>query len=115
MARIKGMTVRLINKVETGERDAFNHPVCREEAVDVQNVLIGEPTSEEILNTLNLTGKKAHYVLAIPKGDTHDWEDAEVEFFGRGWETIGIPMQGMTENIPLDWDKKVQVTRYEQD
>jgi len=107
------MTVKLIKQVEVS-RDPFDQPVYEEQAEYVDNVLVGEPTSEEIVNTLNLFGKKAHYVLAIPKGDSHDWEDTVVEFFGRRWKTVGILMQGMTENIPLDWDKKVQVTRYEQ-
>ena len=61
---------------------------------------------------MNLTGKKAVYTLAIPKGDTHDWEDKEVKFFGKRWRTFGIPLEGIEQLIPLDWNKKVMVERY---
>jgi len=51
--------------------------------------------------------------LAIPKGDTNDWENQEVRFFGERWRVIGMPLQGIDELIPLDWNKKVMVERYE--
>ena len=60
----------------------------------------------------NLFGKKAVYTLAIPKGDTHKWEDSVVEFFGHKWKTFGFPIEGIESNIPLDWNKKVMVERY---
>jgi hypothetical protein len=113
MAMIKGITVRLITRHEVG-RDGFNSPIYEEQSEEIENVLVGEPSSEDVVNTLNLTGKRAQYTLAIPKGDTHSWEGAQVEFFGRVWRVIGIPVQGIEENIPLDWNRKVQVERYEQ-
>jgi hypothetical protein len=65
-----------------------------------------------VISELSLNGKKALYQLAIPKGDTHQWEDAEVEFFGERWKTVGYPTMGIEEMIPLDWNKKVLVERY---
>jgi hypothetical protein len=62
----------------------------------VTNVLIGEPTAEGC-------------TLGIPKGDTHDWTDRKIGFFGRLWRTVGVPAQGIEENIPLLWHKKVTV------
>lgn len=110
---IKGVTVQLIQKTQTGV-DPFNAPVYEEEMVDVENVLVGEPTSDEITNTVNLVGKKVAYVLGIPKGDTHIWTDTEVmlpaPFAGR-YRTIGFPTTGIEENIPLEWNMKVQVER----
>ena len=52
------------------------------------------------------------YWLAVPKGDNHHWEDAEVEFFGERWHTVGNPTQGIEDLIPLDWNKKVVVEKY---
>ena len=63
---------------------------------------------------MNISGKRIAYTLAVPKGDTHDWTDTEVEFFGMKFKTVGIPTQGIEENIPLLWNKKVQVERYEE-
>ena len=50
-----------------------------------------------MINRLTLTGKKAVYTLAIPKGDTNIWEDQEVIFFNERWRVFGIPLQGIEE------------------
>ena len=69
-------------------------------------------SGEEVLETLNLTGRKAVYQLGIPKGDGHDWEGKRVAFFDQSWRVIGIPLEGQEELIPLGWNKKVKVERY---
>ena len=110
---MRGVTITLYNKVQTGV-DAFNRPVYEDVATTVDNVLIGEPTTEDVINELNLTGKHLAYTLAIPKGDTHEWNDRKVEFFGEVFRTYGEPTQGIEHLIPLSWNKKVKVERYEQ-
>lgn len=68
-----------------------------------------------MLDTYNLSGRKAVYQLAIPKGDTHDWSAGKrVSFLGEDWRIIDIPTEGIEYMIPLSWNKKVQVERYEQ-
>lgn len=109
---MRGVTITLYNKVQTGV-DAFNRPVYEDVATTVDNVLIGEPTTEDVINELNLTGKHLAYTLAIPKGDTHEWKDRKVEFFGEVFRTYGEPTQGIEHLIPLSWNKKVKVERYE--
>lgn len=109
---IKGMTVILVDKVKTGT-DALNRPVYEEVEIPVENVLVGQPSTDDITSTLDLTGKKAVYTLGIPKGDTHNWKDRKVRFFGRDWKTFGIPMQGIEANIPLSWGMNVMVEAYE--
>ena len=112
MTKIKGITVTLYDKTATGT-DGFGDPVYTETAQSVDDVLVYPSTSTEILETVNLYGKKAVYTLAIPKGDTHNWQDRRVTFFGKDWHTFGIPQQGIEENIPLRWNMKVMVERYE--
>ncbi len=109
---IRGTTVLLTVKTQTGT-DGFNKPVYTEITVPVENVLIGEPKTEDIINELQLSGKKLAYTLAVPKGDTHDWTDTKVQFFGQVFRTIGEPTQGIDELIPLSWNKKVKVEHYE--
>lgn len=109
---MRGVTIILYDKVQTGV-DAFNRPVYEDVATTVDNVLIGEPTTEDIINELNLTGKHLAYTLAIPKGDAHEWNDRKVEFFGEAFHTYGEPTQGIEHLIPLSWNKKVKVERYE--
>ena len=108
---IKGMTVQLAVKTQTGT-DAFGVPIYTEEFVDVHDVLVGQPTSEDLITTLELTGKHIAYVLGITKGDTHNWVNTEVKIWGERFRTIGIPQTGIQENIPLRWGSNIQVERY---
>lgn len=109
---MKGIPVTLYNKIEIG-RDEFNKPIYRSVPETVENVLVEAISSTEVIETLNLTGRKAVYRLGIPKGDAHDWKDKKVSFFGQNFWTIGIPIEGIEELIPLEWNKKVTVERYE--
>ena len=111
---MRGITVTLLKRIENGTDD-FNRPIYTETEVVVDNVLVS-PTQtggDEILSSLDLTGRRAVYDLAIPKGDTNDWEGNRVQFFGETWQVIGIPTQGIDALIPLAWNKKVQVERIE--
>lgn len=111
MAMIQGITVTLYEKIQNGVDD-FNHPVYETVPIPIENVLVSPTSTDDIVNTRGLYGKKAVYTLAIPKGDAHTWEDRVVEFFGRKWRTFGFSIEGIEANIPLDWNKKVMVERY---
>ena len=110
--KLKGITVILVDRVKTGT-DPFGHPVYEKKEITVNNVLVVPTSTEDIVNNLELEGKKAVYTLAIPKGDTHDWENKEIRFFGQKFKSFGKSIQGIDELIPLEWNKKVQVEVYE--
>lgn len=111
---MKGITVILYSRTQTGT-DALNHPVYAEVPVSVENVLVAPVSSAEVLDTYNLTGRKAVYQLAIPKWDTNKWTaGSRVSFFGQDWRIIEIHQEGIESLIPLAWNKKVRVERYEQ-
>lgn len=63
----------------------------------VKNVLIGESSED---------GKG--YTLGIPKDDKHIWTDRKLGFFGRIFRTVGLPQQGIENNIPLQWNRNVR-------
>lgn len=105
---IRGETIKLITLTQNGT-DAFNAPIMTETETAVNNVLIAPSSEQEVLDTINLYGKRAVYTLGIPKGDTHDWENQVVEFWGKRWRTIGEPLRGMEHQIPLQWNTKVRV------
>ena len=109
---IKGISVRLFERNKIGE-DEFHHPIYEENPIDVENVLVSPSSTTEIVDSLNIFGKKAVYTIAIPKTDNHTWKDNVVEFFGEKWKVIGFPQMGIEENIPLDWNQKWMVERYE--
>jgi len=111
---IKGITITLYDLTQTGT-DPLNKPIYEEAPVQVDNVLVAPVNSTEQLETYTLTGRMATYQLGIPKGDTHEWKAGKrVSFFGADWRIIGIPTEGIEGLIPLSWNKKVQVERYEQ-
>lgn len=112
MTRIQGITVILFDKVKTGS-DGFGEPIYEERPIDIDNILVSPASTDDVTNQLNLTGKKVVYTLAIPKGDSHDWTNKVVQFFGQRWRTVGVPLEGIEDMIPLDWNKKVTVERYE--
>lgn len=108
---ITGITVKLHVRQKTGE-DEFGAPVYTDAVVDVDNVLVAPVSSVANINNTSLYGKTATYQLAIPKGDTHTWEDTTVEFFNQKWHTFGFEYAGIDENIPGPWNAKVQVERH---
>lgn len=111
MKRIHGTTIILYDKKQVGI-DPIGNPEYEEIPIYVDNVLIAPTNSEDIKNSLEIEGKKAVYILAIPKGDTNNWENRIVEFFNQKWKTFGYPQEGLDHLMPLDWNKKVMVERY---
>lgn len=99
------------------ETDPFNVSVPVYTPVDVDNVIVGQPETEspEGASDLELYGKRTEYILGIPKGDTHNWENAIVEFFGRKFRTFGSPIKGIEDLVPLSWNIKVRVERFDTD
>lgn len=113
MQMIKGISVTLhVKDTLHGVTDDFGKVTYPETTVAVDDVLVSPASDDDVASTLALYGKRAAYVLAIPKGDTHDWEDTTVEFFGRTWRTIGFSVIGIDDLIPLRWNRKVKVEAY---
>mgnify|MGYP007133759699 FL=1 len=116
MARIKGISVTLQKKTLTGH-DAFNNPVYSYAPVTVDNVLVAEPSSDDVTSALSLYGKKISYTLGIPKGDTNDWMDTEVSWTDAAGNTVkcrtfGFPVMGIEANVPGPWHKKIKCEVY---
>lgn len=109
---LKGITVIVYQKRAKG-RDAFGHALYKYVPEEVDDVLVAPVASNDISVNTNTAISKTQYNLAIPKGDDHDWNNTKVEFFGKTWKTVGEPVEGIEENIPLRWNKKVVVERYE--
>ena len=109
---MRGVTVTLHVKTQTGV-DGMNNPVYAVSKVQVANVLVGEPTTDEIDSSISLYGKQIRYMLGLPKGDAHVWTDTVVEIFGEEFRTFGDTIQGIEANVPTPWHKKVRVMRCE--
>lgn len=113
---MRGITVTLYEQTQTGTDD-FNRPVYTEVPVQVQDVLVGQPTTDDVTSSVSLYGKRIDYMLGIPKGDTHDWTDVRVEWtdaYGtlHKVRTFGVPITGIEANVPTRWHKKVRCEAY---
>lgn len=109
---IKGITVTLYERTQTG-KDALNAPIYTETPVAVENVLVTPVSADDVVSDLQLYGKRAEYELCLPKGDAHDWRDCRVDFFGQRFRVFGLPRTYIEENVPLLWNTKIKVERYE--
>ncbi|MBR2591896.1 MAG: hypothetical protein IKD62_02900 [Oscillospiraceae bacterium] len=107
---IHGIQIILFDHVETGT-DTLGRPIFEEIRIPVDNVIPEPMSDQEIADSMDLTGRKATYRLCLPKGDTHDWIDRDVEFFGKRWHTVGEPLEWVEDMVPLEWNKKVRVER----
>lgn len=108
---IRGITVTLYERTQTGT-DAFHAPIWTETPVDVENVLVTPSGEQDVISDLQLYGKRSEYELSIPKGDTHVWEGARVDFFGESWRCFQFSRSWIEANVPLKWNRKIKVERY---
>ena len=112
-----GITVTLYEQTQTGT-DAFGVPVYTETPVEVADVLVGEPTTDDITSATALYQKIIRYMLGIPKGDTHDWKDKKISWtdsYGvtHVCKTFGYTITGIEANITTRWQMKVRCEDYE--
>ena len=136
MGRITGIDVILYKNIQTGT-DPFGTPMYTDDIYPsnevfpaddlyprdmvevVSNVLVGQPSDEEIITAVNLYGKRISYILGIPKGDTHDWQDKIIEWtdaYGQTHrcKTFGFPITGVEANLPrrVPWHMKVRCEKF---
>lgn len=110
---MRGITVTIHPKVDGQLNSIGEATYSYGTDIQVENVLVAPASADEVLEADNLYGKKAVYTLGIPKGDTNDWQDQWVSFFGLDWQTFGIPLEGIDSLVPTAWNKKVTVMRRE--
>lgn len=115
---IKNLTcsITLYTKTQTGTDD-FGRPEYSEIPVTIDNVVIGQPSSDDIVTEINLSGKRISYILSLPADDSHDWENVVVEFWGKQWRTIGTPREFRPGFMGADfpWNKQIAVEWYSDD
>lgn len=116
MAKIRGISITLYTEA-IASYDGFGNPIYTYTPKTVDNVLVAEPSSDDVASALSLYGKTLKYTLGIPKGDTNDWVDKKVEWtdaYGRTItvKTFGYPITGIEENVPGQWHMKVRCEAY---
>lgn len=109
---IKGEKVILLSKNQIGT-DPFGAAIYEEAEIEVENVIIGSPSTDDAISDLNIYGKRLLFVLGIPKGDTNDWKDKTVVIRGQKFRTYGFPLTQTEANVPGRWNTQVKVEAYE--
>lgn len=74
---IKGIPVKLYERTASGT-DTFGHPIYTETPVTVEDVLVAPASTTEVLDMLNITGKKQSTISQFQKeirttGKTVEW------------------------------------------
>lgn len=108
---MKGETVILIQKTRTSS-DPFGNDIYTEQEITVNNVIVGTPSVDDVATSMDIDGKKAEFVLGIPKTDTNNWQNTEVIIRGKRYKTYGFPLVQTEENVPGKWNAQVKVERY---
>lgn len=111
MGKIKGGSVVLHKRTINGY-DPLGNPIYKYTDVTVENVLWNESSVDDLIDTNRLEGTQELYTLSIPKGDANTWLENTVTFNGKTYHCYAEG-EGMEDLIPLEWNKKVLVERYD--
>jgi hypothetical protein len=106
---MKTIALEFRKKVATGLKDSLNNPTFTIGAFIINDCLIA-PVIEPVdrIETAALDRNQAIVRIHLPKNDTADVSDSEVEYGGQTWRVIGKPVQFMNENTPTQWNRYVR-------
>lgn len=108
----QGQTITLIERVQTGT-DGFNQPIFDEIETEVANVLYSTSLTDDIITNTNLVGKKDVHIIAIPKGDTHLWENRDILIEGKRYHIFTPAKKGIDSLVPSPWNAQYLCESYE--
>lgn len=108
---IKGVTVVLHERTLNGT-DEIGSPIYKTTDTSVKDVLWSPSTVDDNISQTRLEGTKELYTLCIPKGNTNTWLENTVTFNGKTFHCYA-ETEYIEENVPLRWNKKVLVERYD--
>lgn len=105
-------TIQIKTRTQTG-KDALNHPTYAEEWEDVSGCVVGSPSTEDIENEMNLSGKRIAYEVFLPNEDTHPWAGASVRIKGKEYRVIGDVKESFVSFSHIPCNKLISVEAYE--
>lgn len=111
MGKIKGVSV-VLHARAIKEYDPLGNPIYEYTDVTVNNVLWNVSSVDDLIDTSRLEGTQELYTLAIPKSDANTWLENTVTFNGKTYHCYA-ESEGIEDLIPLEWNKKVLVERYD--
>lgn len=103
--------VSLYEKVQTGV-DPFGTEIYKEQKVVVNNCLVSMVAYSQLSENNTTLSALDQFIIAIPKGDSHEWRNASVEFtladITFKCKTNGDYYLGFEDAMPLMWHKQIR-------
>lgn len=99
------------------ETDGFGKKQPVTVPVVVQHCLVAQNVADAVVDQTTLETNREQFTIAIPKGDSHKWEESMVEFVLAGEQikarTFGATLKGIEALVPTYWHKQIKAERYE--
>lgn len=109
---IKGETVVVEHKTDTGRRDGYNRPIYEWTHEEVENVLVSQGARTDIPDTARPEGVVVAWTLHFPKPYAQSLRGARIRVRGGApCKVIGDPQPYTDENTPGPWWMPVEVSR----
>lgn len=107
MAMFRGELVTI--KTPTITYDEYKDEIETFEDTELDNVLFGKPTTEQVGETMRLYGVEISYVLGIPKAYTASLRGCRVyrPRDGHTYRIMGDPQPLPLELCPTPWNREV--------
>ena len=115
MAMLRGESVKVYAPTVTYDANTRDEAVTWT-ATEVDNVLWGQPTTEQVDEAMRLHGIHAQYTLGVPKSFTGSMRGCYVTRDRDGTDppkywVVGDPMPLPPEICPTDWNREAVVGR----
>ena len=105
-------TIQIKTRTQTGV-DELNRPTYEVVWEDVSGCVVGSPTSDDVKNELNMSGKRIAYEILLPNEDAHTWAGSEVKIKGKPYRVIGDVKESFVSLPHIPCNKLISVEAYE--
>ena len=105
-------TIQIKTRTQTGV-DELNRPTYEVIWEDVSGCVVGSPSSEDVENEMNLSGKRIAYEILLPNNDTHTWAGTDVKIQDKPYRVIGDVKESFISFSHIPCNKLISVEAYE--
>lgn len=104
-------TIQIKIRTQVGV-DELNRPIYKETWEEIAGCVVGSPSSEDIENEINLSGKRIAYEIFLPNKDTHTWTGASVKIKDKEYRVIGDVKESFVRFSHIPCNKLISVEAY---
>lgn len=108
---MKGETVVIEKRTDTGVSDPYGKPLYRNDTVAVGDVLVSPGATDDVIDSNRPDGVSVAFTLYFPKTFDADLTGANIRVRGEKFGVVGSPRPYAVETTPTRWNMKVEVVR----